>query len=156
MRRPLTIWVILFLLLLLCVGGLYGGIAMLVDPSGRSLQLNELLPQLPVSDYHLPGLFLLVIMGTATLALIYGLLVCPRWKWAASVFPSKTYHWAWTGTLVLGVTLAAWLTVQGFLIGLRSPIQYVTAVDGFLMHPSPVDPRCAKLLFSAIMHWRVW
>ena len=58
MQRPLALWPLLFLLLLLGAGGLYGGIAMLIDPTGGLLQLTEVLPLLPVSDYILPGLFL--------------------------------------------------------------------------------------------------
>jgi pimeloyl-ACP methyl ester carboxylesterase len=32
------------------------------------------------------------------------------------------HHWAWTGTLGLGVTLGIWLLVQGLLIGFKWPI----------------------------------
>lgn len=133
MKRPLLLWPLLFLLLFLGLGGLYGGIAMLVDPSGGLLQLNEMLPLLPVSNYILPGLFLLFVMGLTPLALIYSLLVCPNWKWAVLLSAWSKHHWSWTGTVMLGLVLAAWLTIQGFLIGFRWMIQYITAVNGCLV-----------------------
>ncbi len=133
MRRPLTLWLLFFLLLFLGLGGLYGGVAMLTDPTGSSLQLTEVLPLLPVSDYTLPGLFLLIVMGVAPLILTYGLLARPNWSWAETLSRWSGHHWAWTGTLGLGVALACWLIVQGFLIGFKWPIQYITAAAGLLI-----------------------
>jgi hypothetical protein len=78
MNRPATLWILLFWLLLLAFGGLYGGIAMLLDPSGGSLQMTEVLPLLPVRDYFLPGLFLLGVMGIFPLILVYGLWFRPK------------------------------------------------------------------------------
>jgi hypothetical protein len=119
MKRPFTLWLLIFFLLFLAFGGLYGGLAMLLDPSGRSLQMDEILPLLPVADYRLPGLFLLVVMGLGPIGLAYGLLTRQRW--------------AWPGTLALAGVLVVWLTVQGVLIGFQWPIQYVTAVNGLLI-----------------------
>ncbi len=133
MRRPLTLWPLLFALLFLAIGGLYGGIAMLTDPTGGSLQLTEVLPLLPVSDFVLPGLFLLGAMGLTPLFLTYALLARPRWTWAQVLSRWSKHHWAWTGTLALGITLALWLVVQGLLIGFKWPIQHITAVNGVLI-----------------------
>ncbi|MGB2866734.1 MAG: hypothetical protein WBC05_25610 [Sedimentisphaerales bacterium] len=133
MQRPFALWPLVFCLLFLSLGGLYGGIAMLTDPTGGSLQLTETLPLLPVSDYILPGIFLLVVMGLAPLLLIYGLLARPKWRWAERLSRWSGHHWAWIGTLGLGVTLAVWLIVQGLLIGFEWAIQYITAVNGFLI-----------------------
>ncbi|MEW6636357.1 MAG: hypothetical protein AB1425_06025 [Actinomycetota bacterium] len=145
MRRSFTLWLLIFLLLFLALGGLYGGIAMLIDPTGRSLQMDGILPLLPVPDYILPGLFLLFVMGGGPLLLIYGLLACPDWSWAEAVFRWSGHHWAWTGTLVLGVLLAAWLVAQGLLIGFRWPIQYITAVNGALIILLALMPRVRGL-----------
>ena len=133
MQRSYTFWLLLFFLLFLLLGGLYGGIAMLTDPTGGSLQLTEILPLLPVSDYILPGIFLLVVMGLAPLLLAYGLLARPKWRWAERMSRWSGHRRAWTGTLVLGVTLEAWLIIQGLLIGFKWTIQYITAVNGFLI-----------------------
>ena len=133
MHRPWALWPLLFLLLFLALGGSYGGIAMLTDPTGGSLQLNEVLPLLPVTDFILPGVFLLIVMGLVPLVLIYGLLSRPNWGWALALSYWSKHHWAWTGTIGLGVVLATWLLVQGLLIGFKWPIQYVTAITGSLI-----------------------
>ena len=133
MKRPIALWLLVLALLFLAFGGLYGGIAMLLDPSGASLQMAAVLPLLPVPNYVLPGLFLLFVMGLAPLFLAYALLARPKWSWADSLTRAFKYHWAWIGTIALGVILALWLVVEGVLIGFQWPIQYVTAVNGLLI-----------------------
>jgi hypothetical protein len=114
-------------MLFLAFGGLYGGLAMVRDPSGASLGMDAVLPQLPVPNYVLPGLFLVTVMGLVPLVLAYGLWTRPAWRWAAAVTRSSGHHWAWTLTLTLGLVLVSWLTLQGWLIGFGWPIQFVTA-----------------------------
>jgi len=106
---------------------------MLIDPSGRSLGVAEALPLLPVPDFFLPGLFLLFVMGFLPLFLIYALWARLRWAWVEKIFRWSRYHWAWNLTLALGLTLGAWLTWQGILIGFREPVQWITAINGLLI-----------------------
>ena len=54
MKRPIALWILVFWLIFLALGGLYGGIAMLLDPSGGLLQMTEVISLLPVSNYFLP------------------------------------------------------------------------------------------------------
>lgn len=133
MKTKAALWLLILALLFLAFGGFYGGIAMLLDPSGRSLEMDAVLPLLPVPDYTLPGLFLLLVMGTGSLVLVYGLLARPRWRWTEAVTRWSGYHWAWTGTLGLGVVLCIWLIAQGLLIGFKWPIQFITAVNGLVI-----------------------
>lgn len=133
MKKPFSLWLLVASLVFLAFGGLYGGFAMLSDPSGGVIQMTEVLPQLHVPDYTLPGLFLLFVMGLAPLFLTFGLIARPNWKWAESLSRWSNHHWSWTATVALGIILLIWLSIQGALIGFRWPIQYVTAVNGILI-----------------------
>lgn len=133
MRRPWIVWLLVASLVFLALGGLYGGIAMLIDPTGGLLQMTEVLPALLVPDFTLPGLFLLVVMGVLPILVIYGLLARAEVAWAAAATRWSGHHWAWTATVVVGATLVAFLVVQGFLIGFAWPIQYVTAADALVI-----------------------
>jgi hypothetical protein len=133
MKRPAALWILVFWMLLLALGGLYGGISMLIDPSGNLLQMAEVLPLLHVPDYVLPGLFLLVGMGLAPLFLIYALIARPGWPWLERLFRGAKSHWAWIATLLLVAVLAAWLTLEAIMIGFIWPIQYVTAFIGLMI-----------------------
>jgi hypothetical protein len=133
MKRPLPLWILLLWLIFLAFGGLYGGIAMLLDSSGLSMGVDTLLPLLPVPDFVLPGLFLLFVMGLVPLILTFGLLARPNWPWADALARWSGHYWAWTGTLALGVVLLAWLLVQAILLGFSAGIQYVMVVNGLAL-----------------------
>jgi hypothetical protein len=132
-RPPLPVWCLAGLLLMLAVGGLYGGGMMLADPSGGLLQMDDVLPSLLVPDYLLPGLFLVLVMGLVPIVLIYALLRQPHWWWAEALPHFGQQYWAWTATLALGILLVLWLALQAALIGFRWPIQYATAGLGVLI-----------------------
>jgi hypothetical protein len=127
MSRRLALGALVVSLLFLATGGLYGGLAMLRDPSGAALGMDVVLPQLPVPDFVLPGIFLLVVMGLVPIALAYGLLARPAWRWTTALARRSGHHWAWSATLALGLVLGLWLALQGLMIGFAWPIQFITA-----------------------------
>ena len=72
--RPFTLWALIGCLLFLSISGLAGGIGMLIDPSGASLSLpDDLLANLPIDTFLLPGLYLVVVYGLLAPAIAYGL-----------------------------------------------------------------------------------
>ena len=127
------IWPLVFFLFFLGGGGIYGGYAMLSDPTGHSLQMSEILPLLPISNFILPGSFLVVVMGILPFLFIYGLLARPNWKSVDVLFQRGNDHWSWTFSLGLCMLLAIWLIIQGILIGFTALIQYITAINGILI-----------------------
>lgn len=117
MKRPFPLWILFLWLIFLAFGSLYGGIAMLLDPSGALLGLDTILSLLPVPDSILPGLFLLLVMGLALFVLAFGLFACPNWPWADALARRSGHYWPWAGTLALGIVLLTWLAVQAVMIG---------------------------------------
>jgi hypothetical protein len=130
MKRPFTLWILVFWLLLLALGGLYGGIAMLLDPTGGILQMQSVLPYLLVPNYILPGLFLLFVMGLFPLVLVYALIARPHWTRLDALVAQFKHDWAWTATVGLALLLMGWLVVQAILMGFTWAIQYITAFTG--------------------------
>jgi hypothetical protein len=128
MKRPFAIWLLVFALFVLALGGLAGAYGFLSDPTGTGMGMADVLDSLPLPDFRLPGLFLLIGMFVFPLTIIYGLLARPQWEFAASLSGWSRSYWAWAASLVLGLALALWLTVQGLLIGFSAPIQWFTAV----------------------------
>jgi len=130
MKRPIPLWFLFLGLLFLGFGGLYGGISMLLDPSGALLAMEAVLPQLGVPNYILPGLFLVSVMGIWPLFLVYSLFTKPAWSFLAGVSKWNRIHWAWTATMLTTLVLFIWLFIQGMLIGFIWPIQYITGFNG--------------------------
>jgi hypothetical protein len=79
----------------------------------------SLLDGLPLRDFLLPGIFLLLIMGLAPLALCVAV-----WRRSPK---------AWEATLLLGIVLMIWLVGEFALWGYQAPIQIVTGVLGVIL-----------------------
>jgi hypothetical protein len=131
-RKPIAVWALIADLIVLGLGGLYGGVLFILDPSGARMGVPlSLLEGLPLSDFLLPGLFLLGVMGLAPLALVAA--VWRRWP--------RT----WPALIGLGVVLLLWLAGEFVLWGYQAPIQIITSV------------LCAGLLgFSLLPSLRRW
>lgn len=123
-KHPPTIWALIGLLIVLGLGGIYGGISFIADPTGGAIQIPQsYLQGLPISDYLLPGIFLLTLFGFFPLILAYGLWKKPMWL----SFFARDYM-AWIATVMLSIGLMAWMFVQAGIIGIQYPIQIIVIV----------------------------
>ena len=119
-KIPWSIYALMTLLLVLGLGGIGGGIAMLADPSGGSLDLpEESLKDLFISDFFWPGVFLIVVMGLAPYGVCYGI-----WKGLS---------WARASVMVQGILLLAWIIFQFILWGDPILIQIVYLIWGIVL-----------------------
>ena len=140
MKHPAALWILVFFLVFLALGGAVGAYYFLSDPTGKAIGMEKELALLPVPNYTLPGLFLLIVMTLAPLFLTFGLVAKPKIDLIQNLFRFAPYHWSWTGTVLLGIGLMLWLVVEAYFIGFNAPIQYVTAVNGFLILVLPFIP----------------
>jgi hypothetical protein len=93
---------------------------MLLDPSGASLSLpGDLLVNLPIDTFILPGLYLVLVYGLLSPVIAYGL-----WKRTS---------WAWAAAVVLSLILLAWIIGQFILWGSPHIIQGVYFVLSLAM-----------------------
>jgi hypothetical protein len=119
-RRPKILILLIVVLILLGLGGIGGGAAMFVDPSGLSMGLpSDLLDGLPITNFILPGIFLVVVMGILSLGIAWGL-----WR---------RRSWAWPATVGQSIVLILWICFQILLWGKPIAIQVVYLIWGFVM-----------------------
>ena len=128
MRRPITSWLLILTLIFLAYGGFLGAYGFISDPTGSSMDMDSALPLLPIPDYTLPGIFILLAFFIFPLLLIYGLFTRQEWKSFQELAKWSNHHWAWVGSVILGIGLGIWLLVQAALIGFTAPIQRITAL----------------------------
>ncbi|MFU8771604.1 MAG: hypothetical protein ACNA8H_04185 [Anaerolineales bacterium] len=123
--------ILIILLVILGLGGLGGGIAMLIDPSGQMMGLpTDMLDGLPITNFILPGLFLILIMGIMPIANGIAL-----WK---------SLPGAWIASLSLGILLVLWIFLQIYLWGDPVAIQYIYLVWGLLIAGLSLLPQVRK------------
>ncbi len=101
----------LLLLLLLSFGAIYGGITLIIDPSGGLLGLPiYLIDNTPFVNFLIPGVILLVMIG-----------LLPLFIAALTVFGVRNYGWF---TIFQGCLLAGWLTVE-VIMGIFDPFFHI-------------------------------
>ncbi len=145
MRKPvrplLVMWVLSVLLIFLALTGVGGGVLLLQDPTGASLQLEpEWLLNTPFVDYFVPGLILFFVFGVGSLVLLYALWELPKVDFLARLTKFTHEHWAWDFTVLLGVVLLVWLVAQIALLPALSPIQPVMLVVALALIVLPLLP----------------
>jgi len=114
MRVTKTVLVIL--LIFLSLSGLFG-ILFLIDPSGELVEMPlSLLDKLPIDNYFLPGLYLLIVYGIGSSIIAYGLL--------------RQLFWAPVAGILLGLVLIGWVIGQIILWGPPVMLQYIYLTVG--------------------------
>lgn len=116
-KRPFPINVLLFLLLFLSLGALFGGVVLVLDPSGELLQMPAIiLKNSSFNNFLIPGLILFTILGVFPALVFYSLLKRPQWTWVNVLNLYSDMYWAWTFTLYVGFALIIWISVQTLII----------------------------------------
>jgi uncharacterized BrkB/YihY/UPF0761 family membrane protein len=103
MRRPRLLRPLIVLLVLLGIGGIFGGAALVISPSGKLLHVAGAVDPSPFSDFLIPGLVLLLLLGVAPLVV--------------AIFVRKGRRWAWFGSFAIGCALIIFEIVEVLIIG---------------------------------------
>lgn len=107
--------------LLLFVGltALYGGINLMIDPSGARLQLPVHLLNGVFQSYYAPGLVLTAVLGIGNLAV-------------AALIVLKVDHGHWY-VLIMGLLLLGWIAIQAIIVQMFLPIQALYVLLGLAL-----------------------
>jgi len=111
------------------ISGLYGGIALVMDPSGDLLQMPiSMLDGTPFHSFLIPGLILLTILGIFPMIVLYGL-----WK---------RRYWSWIGALTVSIALIIWIGVQIWMVGYHPepPLQLIYGLLGLILFILTIHP----------------
>ncbi|MDZ7722891.1 MAG: hypothetical protein U5R06_08800 [candidate division KSB1 bacterium] len=117
--RPVSVYLLMILMLFQGLSGLAGGIGLVLDPSGKSMQIPlEWLQGSPFTTYLIPGIVLFAVLGLFPLVVFIGLL--------------KRWRLAWYASLLIGIALMIWLTVEIMVIGYQPqpPLQVIYGLVG--------------------------
>ena len=120
--RPVSVIILFILILFQALSGIAGGIGLVSDPSGESIGIPvSWLDGSPFSDYMIPGLILLFVLGVFPLIVFYGLL--------------KKFRYSWSGSLLIAFGLIIWIGVEILIIGYQAkpPLQLIYGSLGLIL-----------------------
>lgn len=125
-RRHGLVWILLGFLVLQGIGGVFGGAAFVLAPDGDLLRMpTSYLEGTPFSDFLIPGLLLLTLLGIFPLVVAVDL-----WR---------RRPWAWFGAFAVGCALVIFELVEYAMIG-PDPQQLVWASIGGLIAVCCISP----------------
>lgn len=130
---------------LLGIGAVFGGGALVLDPSGSLLGMPTDIMQFRLfPDYFIPGLILLLVFGVLPLLVTTALARKWDWRWGEKLNPFQDRHWSWAFSLYIGFGLIIWLTVQIYILDSSSVVHLVytawgLAIQALTLLPSVSD-----------------
>jgi hypothetical protein len=145
MTSKILRFLLIAIMVILAISGLAGGINLIADPSGDSLQLTTfLLGSTLFSNFLIPGFILLIFLGIFPILVAYGLITKSKSKAANRINLYKKRHWAWTYSLYCGIILVLWIDIQVMLIGGGYTLQTVYAILGVLIIILTLSPEVMR------------
>ena len=117
-----SFYTLIILMLFQGISGLIGGITLVIDPSGKLLQMPlSTLEGSPFETFLIPGIILLTILGIFPMIVFYGL-----WK---------NLKRAWMGSLLVSAALIIWISVEIWVVGYHHepPLQLIYGLLGLIM-----------------------
>lgn len=120
--KPLAVKVLITCVLFQGISGIFGGVGLIIDPSGKTLSIPLIwLQDSPFSDYLIPGIVLFTILGVFPLIISVGLI--------------KGKPLSWRMTLMLAFALIIWILVEIIIIGYQAdpPLQLIYGLLGVAM-----------------------
>ncbi|HBP64897.1 MAG TPA: hypothetical protein DD730_11640 [Desulfosporosinus sp.] len=116
-KKPFSCKLLIFLHILLGIGAVFGGLVLVIDPSGDLIKMPiTLLENSPFNNFFIPGIILLVILGILPLIISYALITKWSWKLANKLNMFTTMHWSWAFSLYIAFALIIWITIEGFFL----------------------------------------
>ena len=121
-QKSYSLYSLMILMLFQGISGLFGGIALVIDPSGELLQMPlSMLEGSPFDTFLIPGIILLTILGIFPMGVVYGLWV--------------RLNWAWMGSLLVSAALIIWIGVEIWMVGYHTepPLQLIYGLLGLIL-----------------------
>lgn len=116
-KMPFTSKLLILLHLLLGIGAVFGGMVLVIDPSGELIKMPiTLLENSPFDSFLIPGIILFVVLGVLPLIVSFALATKRQLKIANRLNLFTDMHWAWAYSIYISFALIIWITIEIFFI----------------------------------------
>ncbi len=116
-RRPFSSKLLIVLHIILGLGAIFGGVVLIIDPSGGIIQMPVTILEGSIfSSFLIPGIILLTLLGILPLLAAYGLVRNQPLPIANRLNLFADKDWAWTYSLYIGFILIIFIAVEAYII----------------------------------------
>lgn len=117
-KLPFSLWTLAILLAFQSIGALFGGLTLVISPSGELMQMPlSMLEGSPFSSFLIPGLILLIVLGIFPGILSIAVIRRPQWRSFGALNLYRGIHWSWCYSLYLGIMLVVWILLEIVWVG---------------------------------------
>ncbi|MBU0731701.1 hypothetical protein KKC88_02375 [Patescibacteria group bacterium] len=133
-KKPIFLYLLLALILLLAIGAFYGGITLIISPDGSMLGTPlEILQDTIFPNFLIPGIILFLVNGVFPLLVFFALIFKWNWKWAEALNLYKNQHWSLTFSYYIGFILSLWIVFQVAILKDISFFHFIYIIWGMVI-----------------------
>ena len=104
---------LLFVLVFLGLGAVFGGGVLIISPSGELIGMPlSMLDYSPFNNFLIPGIILFTILGVVPIGVTLALIKKPEYKFAEHFNFFKDMYWAWTYCVYIAFALIIWIQIE--------------------------------------------
>jgi hypothetical protein len=105
------------LLAFLGVGAIFGGVVLIISPSGKLFGMPlSILDNSPFNDFLIPGIILFLVLGLSPCLLAIALIKKPTNRFAEYFNFFTDMHWAWSFSIYIAFALIIWIQVETIVV----------------------------------------
>jgi hypothetical protein len=143
--KPFSCKLLIFFQLFLGIGAVFGGVVLVISPSGKLFNMPiTLLEHSPFTNFLIPGIILFFILGVIPIIIGYGLLTGREMNIANKFNIYHEKHWSWSYSLYIGFALIIWIVVQAYIVNGVAVIHLVYIAIGLTIQVLTLLPSVQK------------
>jgi hypothetical protein len=132
--RPVSLRWLLGCLAFLGVSAAFGGIVLVLNPTGTWLQIPlSILQFSPFRDFLIPGLLLGIVFGLGSFATLLALWFRPAWPFGTALTRFTGAHWSWSAAVAIGLGQVIWIVTEMLMVRGADWLQFVYGGLGLLI-----------------------
>lgn len=148
-KRPWELYLLAVLMVIMALMSIAGGGLLAVKPDGSLMDMPVSdLAHTPFSDFLIPGLVLLIVLGILPLFLTYALFALPDWKIFKKTNLYSDLAWPWTWAVFYGFIVMGWMIIEITWIGYHIIVQSIVSIWGLVIVAVALMPRVRKYFSS--------
>jgi hypothetical protein len=148
-KSPFQLKILIFLLSIHGIVAFLCGILLIIIPDVHILHIPQSwLPKTPFSNYLFLGIILLIFVGIYPIVIGYSLIIKPDLNWLNAINPIKIIHWAWVGSITVGLEVIIWMTVQIILLRSIHILYIINIVWGIIILLLTLHPKVKEVFMK--------